>query len=86
MRLAIFGLVCFWSGVAAIIARLCGWPVLILVVFVVAVGSFAAVSLLLITALCQAAGTEFPQDQAIDIQTYFGGTFRMRNSAGGMES
>ncbi len=81
MRLVIFGLVCFWSGLTALIARLCGWPVLPLTVLI---GSFAAVVLVFIGSLCQAAATEFPEDRAIDIQTYFGGTFRMKNPTDGM--
>ncbi len=79
MWLAIFGLVCFWSGIAAVIAELCGWPVLPLAV---GIGFFTAVILILAGALCRAAGTELPGEGPIDIQTYFGGTFR-RSSGGG---
>ncbi len=81
MRLVVFGLVCFWSGLTALIARLCGLPVLPLTVLI---GAFSAMVLILVCSLCQAAGTEFPEDRPIDIQTYFGGTFRMRKSTGGM--
>ncbi len=82
MWLAIFGLVCFWSGIAAVIAELCGWPVIPLVVVI---GIFAAVILIFAGALCRAAGTELPGDDGpIELQTYFGGTFRMRSSGGGV--
>ncbi len=80
MRLVIFGLVCFWSGVAAVIARLCGLPVLPLMVLI---GAFVTVVLILVASLCQAASTEFPEERPVDIQTYFGGTFRMRKGQAG---
>lgn len=80
MRLAIFGLVCFWSGLAVIIARVCGWPVIPLAV---TIGLVAAVVLILAGALCRASGAEPPEQGPIELQAYFGGTFRMRNPSGG---
>ncbi len=82
MRLVIFGLVCFWSGVAALIAHLFGWPVFPLMVLI---GSFSAVVSLLFFSMCRAAATRFPEDDRIELQSYFGGTFRAKKPAGGVK-
>jgi hypothetical protein len=83
MWLVIFGLVCFWSGMAAMIARLCSLPVLPIMLVV---GILAGVILTIILSMCQSAGTPFPEDGPIDIQTYFGGTFKFKNYLGGERS
>ena len=77
MWLVIFGLVCFWSGLAALIANLFGGPV-ILAALVMAMISGA--SLILALSFCKAAAVNFPEDRPIDIQAYFGGTFVMKKS------
>ena len=77
MWLVMFGLVCFWSGLAALIARLCGWPV-ILPALVTAFVSGAILSLIM--AVCKMSATTYPEDRPINIQTYFGVTFVMKKS------
>ncbi len=83
MWLVIFGLVCFWSGAAAIVAHLCGWPVLPVLLVV---GLFTSIILTLAGSLCAATAVEFPDDRGINIQSYFGGTFKIKNSIGGERS
>ncbi len=74
MWFVIFGLICFWSGTAALLAHIFGWPV-IPIVLIVAV--FAAISLALVGTLSLAAGTWVNDDSPTEIQAYFGGTFAM---------
>ncbi len=83
MGLVIFGLVCFWSGVAGLIAHLCGlWEV----PAVLTIGVLAALILSLAGCLCQAAGTssQAEVERPISLQAYFGGTFKTRSSRDGV--
>ena len=73
MWLVIFGLVCFWSGAAAIIAHLCGWPV---IPITAGVGLFTCVVMTVVGSMCLSAGTPLPDDKGMNIQMYFGGTFK----------
>jgi hypothetical protein len=71
MWLVIFGLICFWSGVAASAAHLFGWSVLPVTL---GMGLFVAIVLFFVGALCETASRTITETE-INIQTYFGGTF-----------
>jgi len=73
MWIVIFGLVCFWSSAAALIAHLFGWPVIPVTLLT---GMMAGVVLVFVASVCQTAGKRSTEEQAIHIQTDFGGTFK----------
>jgi hypothetical protein len=77
MLIVIFGLVCFWSGAAGLIAYLVGWPVL---PPVLVVGGLTSAILLVVTSLCHMSAYSYPEERPIHIQAYFGGTFEIKKA------
>ena len=80
MWLVLFGLICFWAGAGALVARLFGWPV---VPAALVLGTLATSAAVFMFSLSRAAGVRFPEEKGIDIQAYFGGTFRLKSTTGG---
>ena len=80
MWMVLFGLICFWTGAGALAAGLFGWPV---VPVALVLGTLAAMVAVFMSLLCQAASVRFPEEKGIDIQAYFGGTFKLKATTGG---
>ena len=80
MWLVLFGLICFWTGAGALVACLFGWPV---APMALVLGTLATIVAVFVFLLCQAASVRFPEEKGIDLQAYFGGTFRLKATTGG---
>ncbi len=81
MWLAIFGLVCFWSSVAGLVAHLLGWWEL---PAILGIGVLATLVLSLIGCMCRVTGDSHPDERPIELQTYFGGTFKVKSAGDGV--